>query len=295
VPNARIVPAASGRRVRIRQAAVVVCAAVVVGGGYVALRTSSVFAVDRVVVVGGSAALDQVVEARTRALVGSGSLLAVDPAALARAIVALPVVRAVHVDRAFPNTLRIVVTPELAAAVVDTSRGRVVVAESGRVVAFALSRGALPQLMAPGASVPTPGGAVSSKLSDELTVAIAARRRGLPAIAVVGQTPDGLVARTWAGDTAVVLGDSSDLERKLRIAAAMLRTRGIDATGSPAPVQYVDVSVPRYPVMRTGVGDTATMQGSDQALAIPAASIPPDVATISSDLFQPPNVLSTGE
>jgi cell division protein FtsQ len=282
------VPRPSSRRLRARQLALGVIAAGVAAAGYVAVRDSSLYAVEQVRVEGASPVVATAVAARVRALVGSRGLLAVDPGTLARGIVELPTVRFAHVDRAFPHTLVVRVEPELPVAVVETPAGRFAVARSGRIVAQVPSRGRLPVLDTSGARVPGPGGSLARQLGDELSVAALARRRGLSSLAVIGQSPDGLVARIGKAEAIVRLGDGSDLGDKLSIAAALLRNRPRDASGKHAPLQYVDVSVPAHPALRGAAADPATLPDGSQPVSDLRAGAPVDVAQLVNDLFRPP-------
>jgi cell division septal protein FtsQ len=269
-----------------------VVAAGAAAASYVGLRESSLFAVERVDVQGGSAAVRETVRDRVASLAGHRSLLALDPAVLADGIVALPTVRAVHVDRAFPHTLRISIDPEQPVAVIERDGGRVAVARSGRVVGTVDGRGRLPVLDAGGAAVPGPGGSVPAALRPELDIATLARRRGLTSLVVVGRAEEGLVARIGRDDAIVRLGDGDELERKLAIAAALLKSRRIDAAGNRLPVQYVDVSVPDHPALRSAVADPATLRQGAVAVSDLPAGAPVDVAQLVTDLLRPAQTLN---
>jgi cell division septal protein FtsQ len=86
--------------------------AVVLGtlGAYWGAVTSSVFAVDRVEVLGAPPEVVREVEAATKNVVGT-SLVAVDADGIEGTLRALPSVAGVSVDRAFPHALVVRVAP----------------------------------------------------------------------------------------------------------------------------------------------------------------------------------------
>jgi cell division septal protein FtsQ len=214
-------------------------------GGYAGARETSIFAVRAIVVRGGDPALQAQVRRAVADEVGQ-SLLKVDGRSLGRRIAPLPGVRSFTYDRAFPNTLRLVVRPEEPVLVLRQSTDAYLVAATGRVIRRLrnprLSH--LPRLwltrethvrigeplpravvtaattLAPLRGAPLPGGVRSVRAGKELTL-------------VLGT---GLELR---------LGDRSDLQLKLAIARRILRAAGAAALGDG----YLDVSVPERPVL----------------------------------------------
>ncbi|MDH5281124.1 MAG: FtsQ-type POTRA domain-containing protein, partial [Thermoleophilia bacterium] len=89
--------------------AVVVGALLVYWGAY----ASSVFAVDRVEVIGASPEIARQIEAATKDVLGT-SLVAVDTDGVEGTLRALPSVAGVSVDRAFPHSLVVKIAPERA-------------------------------------------------------------------------------------------------------------------------------------------------------------------------------------
>ncbi len=269
-----------------RQLALVGVAAASAAGGYVALRATSAFSVDRITVSGaGDPAVADDVRAATAAAIAGRGLLAVDPATVARSLALLPAVTAVRVDRAFPHELRIAVVPEVPAATVTTAAGRVVIAVSGRVIGPATSMTRLPALDAVGATLPGAGGDVGAMLGDQLVLAAALLRYPRLHATGVGETEDGLVARLGGG-TEVRLGDAASLVAKLGLAVEILQGRPTRVDGTPEPTRYVDVSVPEHPVVRLLVGDAATGGGVQR----PNGKIsgqPPVGSSLVVDLFVP--------
>ena len=214
-------------------------------GGYFGARETSIFAVRTIVVRGGDRALQAQVERALADEVGQ-SLLKIDGRSLGRRIAPLPGVRSFRYDRAFPNTLRLVVRPEEPVLVLRQSADAYLVAATGRVIRrLAHPRlSHLPRLwltrdvhvrigeplpravataattLAPLRGAPLPGGVRSVRAGKELTL-------------VLGT---GLELR---------LGDRGDLHLKLAIARRILRATGAAWLGGG----YLDVSVPERPVL----------------------------------------------
>ena len=108
-----------------------VLAAVV--GLYALALESSLFAVEKVQIKGATPALSSQINAVVKPFRGR-SLVGLNKAGVERAILAIPEVRTAQVDRAFTNTLRIVVVRESPIAVLRRGREAWVIAASGRVV-----------------------------------------------------------------------------------------------------------------------------------------------------------------
>ena len=123
---ARTVPA------RLRLAALIAVGAAALLALYAVVRTSPMFAVDRVTVVGATGATRDAIRSRATTAAGGGSLLAVSPQRVADAVAGMPFVRSVRVDRAFPHELRVtVVATGLGAAVNRTQNKPLTVVKTG--------------------------------------------------------------------------------------------------------------------------------------------------------------------
>lgn len=214
-------------------------------GGYLAARETSVFAVHTLEVRGGDPALQAQVRGVLASEVGQ-SLLKIDGNSLGRRISPLPGVRSFRYDRAFPNTLRIVLRPEQPVLVLRRGAEAYLVAASGRVIKVLAHphRSHLPRLwvtrelqvrvgepsppsalsaataLAPLRGAPLPGGVRFVRSAKELTLVL-------------------------GGGLEVRLGDSGDLQLKLAIARRILRETGAATAGGG----YLDVSVPERPVL----------------------------------------------
>jgi cell division septal protein FtsQ len=274
-------------RLLVRQCALALVVLAAAGASYLVLRATPAFSVDRVSVSGvqDPGVVDDVRSA-TELAIGTRSLLAVDAGAVARRLAELPVVSAVHVDRAFPHEVRVTVVPEVPAAIVTTATGRILIASSGRVIGPALSTAGLPVLDAAGMSLPGPGGDVGDRLGDQLVVASALLRFPRLRATGVGATDDGLVARL-AGGLEVRLGDASALAGKLVLADAILAGRPTRVDGTAEPTRYVDVSVPDHPVLRMVAADAGTGGRRNTGLPAPTSGKAPDATALVIDLFVP--------
>jgi hypothetical protein len=215
-------------------------------GGYVAARETSIFAVRTIEIRGGDKSLQAQVKA---ALAGEvrQSLMKIDGNSLGRRIAPLPGVRTFRYDRAFPNTLRIVLRPEQPVLVLRTGADAYLVAATGRVIRPLahphLSH--LPRLY-------VAKGDVQVRVGDPLPPAIAAAAlalaplQGAPLPGGVHQVRGGKeLTLVLGGGLEVRLGDHGDLQLKLSIARRILHATTATATAG----DYLDVSVPERPVL----------------------------------------------
>jgi hypothetical protein len=214
-------------------------------GGYVAARETSIFAVRTIEIRGGDKALQAQVEAALAGELGQ-SLMKIDGNVLSRQIAPLPGVRAFRYDRAFPNTLRIVLRPEQPVLVLRSGADAYLVASTGRVIRTLSHprRSHLPRLWVArdvqvkvGEPLPAPLGAAATTLAPlqgaPLPGGVRLVRGGKELTLVLGS---GLEVR---------LGDHGDLQLKLAIARRILR----GSTASETAGDYLDVSVPERPVL----------------------------------------------
>ena len=120
--------------------------------GYLIARESSLFAIDRIEVSGGSRQVRHQVDAALASLVGR-PLVGLDGSAVLRKVDALPTVVSASYDRAFPHTLRIRVVPERPAAVLRRGPDSWLVSSRARVMER-LASTAVPKLLVGSQSVP---------------------------------------------------------------------------------------------------------------------------------------------
>ncbi len=220
------------------------------GAAYFGARETSVFAVRTLDVRGGTPVLRAQVRAALADEIGV-SLLRVGGASIASRLDPIPGVRGFTYDRAFPNTLRLVVRAEEPVLVVRRVPGTeaFLVAASGKVIKMLPRprRSHLPRLWVK-KDVPV---TVGSRLPDALRAAATAlsslRGSGLPGGVHAVEVGQDELTLLLGGGMEVRLGDVGDVRLKLAIARRILRMTGAAAGGTG----YVDVSVPTRPVLST--------------------------------------------
>lgn len=214
---------------------------------YVLARETSIFAVRTLEIRGGTPALQAQVRAALEDEVGR-SLLTVDGSSLGRRVEPLPGVRSFEYDRAFPNTLRVVITPERPVLVLRTGPEAFLVSTTGRVIAAMthprLSR--LPRLWAPRGVSVTVGRSLPDALQPAATALAPLRGASFPT-GVRSVRAGKELTLTLGSGLEVRLGDATDARLKLAIARRILLATGAATAGGG----YVDVSVPERPVLST--------------------------------------------
>jgi cell division protein FtsQ len=215
-------------------------------GAYVAARETSVFAVQRFDIRGGTPAIRAEVRSALAAEFGK-SLLRVDGTDLERRLASLPDVHSFRYDRAFPHTLRIVVRPERAVLVARRGHDAFLVAASGRVLRPLTHprRSGLPRLWLKKSVTLMTGETIPGRTIAAPVVLAALEGAALPGGVKDVRVGAGELTLDLTGGLEVRLGDPGDLRLKLAIARRILRTTGA-ATAGPG---YLDVSVPERPVL----------------------------------------------
>jgi len=224
-------------------------------GGYMLARESSLFAISRIEVQGGSPEIDRQVDHALASLVGT-PLVGLDGSAVLRKVDALPTVVRASYDRAFPHTLRLTVLPERAAAVLRRGPDSWLVSLRGRVIEH-LGSGAEPGLPRVWVSARTP-----VRTGAELSgggAAVAARAVGLAGpfgarVATASFTDGALVFHLRSG-LEVLLGSGGDIRLKVAVAERTL-------AAVPSGSTFLDVSVPGRPVSGTGSPAIGTAKSS---------------------------------
>ncbi|HEY3184713.1 MAG TPA: FtsQ-type POTRA domain-containing protein [Gaiellaceae bacterium] len=214
--------------------------------GYVGARETSVFAVRRIEVAGGTPQVKAAVRAALAPELGR-SLLRVDGDELDRRLAPLPAVLSARFDRAFPHTLRIVITPERPVLLLRSGDDGWVVSARGRVLRKVRSTRAspLPRLWVPRTTRVAIGATLAPEDGASAAAALApvAGTHFPGHIRFVRVGPKELTFVLRSG-LQVRLGDGGDLRLKLAVARRILAAVGTDVT-----VGYVDVSVPERPVL----------------------------------------------
>ncbi|HEY3106257.1 MAG TPA: FtsQ-type POTRA domain-containing protein [Gaiellaceae bacterium] len=217
---------------------------------YVAARETAVFAVRTVEISGASPDVRRAVRTVTDSLEGQ-SLVSLDGGKLIRELEALPSVRSATYDRAFPNTLRLFITPEPPVGVVHLGSDRWVLSARGRVIAPVPAGSAirLPQFHAQPAPEMKPGAFVTDPRSQTILSALALVPKDFPsriysALLVNGELTFNL--RAGWGRPELRLGEPVDIGAKLAAAGLVLRSIAPSDRGS---VGYLDVSIPERVVV----------------------------------------------
>jgi cell division protein FtsQ len=214
---------------------------------FLAARETGIFAVRSVEVHGAPGYVTRQVERTLREARGE-SLVALDVDEARRAVEALPTVAEAELDRAYPHTLRVAIVPERPVALVRQGAEALLVSERGRVITRVdrAARPELPRIWVPRTARLAPGGTVSGDLSTAVAAVAPIAGTRFPArITSVTVQEEALTLRLRSG-LELRLGEPTDAELKLAVAARILRLLQPGA-------RYLDVSVPERPVAGTEV------------------------------------------
>lgn len=219
-----------------------IAAAVV--GAYFLARETSVFAVRRIEVTGGSPA-ERAAVVRALAPFEGTSLLSLHGGALVRRVEALPTIVSASYDRAFPHTLRLTIVPERPVAVLHRGRETWLVSARGRVIAPIpnRTRADLPRIWVPTAATVTPAAFLAAGEGGAAARALALAV-GFPARIATASLVDGELTFVLRSGLELRLGEPVDLRLKLAIARRALPLLAPGTT-------YLDVAVPGRPVSGT--------------------------------------------
>lgn len=234
---------ASLGRVLLVAALVLACA----GLAYAAARLTSLFALEEIEVTGGSPAVREAARETGKQFAGT-SLLALDRDDVRARLTALPSVESVRLDRAFPHTLRIVVVPERALAVVRDGADAWLVSERGRVIRNADPETTRTVVWTPPTEL-EPGETVAD---ENVRLALEGLRRlpsSFPERIESARASDGAVTLVLADGAEVRLGTAESLALKLAAAARVLQAM---SAVERAALGYLDVSVPERAVAGQG-------------------------------------------
>jgi cell division protein FtsQ len=219
-------------------------AAAVLAFLYLAARETSLFALRTLEISGAPPAVRAEVERAAGAYLGK-SLVSLDRDELRTRLEALPTVRSIRYDRAFPHTLRLFVVPEQPAAVARSGADSWLVSARGRVIGK-VAPGDLPlmpRIWIDGALAP---GNVLRERSARLALSAVTELPGDFPVAVRRvKAHDGRITLLLAGGAKVRLGDRSALPLKLAAAARVLRVLSPEERSA---LGYLDLSVPDRPV-----------------------------------------------
>jgi len=215
------------------------------GAAWLAALETPVFSVRTIEVSGAPVGVGTQVKGALATTEGT-SLLKVDLGAALRNVEALPTVASARFDRAFPHTLRVVVVPERAVAVVRQGARSYVVAESGRLMAASdrHARPALARIWVKRDVQLDVGASADGDLLTAISAVAPLVGSGFPGrVSSVTVTPTNL-ALTLRSGLEIRLGDPQDVALKLAVAARVIPLLTSDTT-------YLDVAVPERPVSGT--------------------------------------------
>jgi cell division protein FtsQ len=220
---------------KVRVAAGVLAALVVLGGGWLWLRGSSLVAVRKVTITGVYGPDASQIRSALTLSARNMTTLEVRVDQLRTAVAPYPVVKDLRVSTQFPHGLRIAVIEQLPVAAL-TAGGRAVAVSGDGTLLRDVDTGSLPAIpvaLLPGGSQVTDRAAL-----DAVALLSAAPGRLLSRIAQVTEvSPHGLVAQLRSGP-AIYFGDTSDLDAKWIAATEVLAEPGA------AGATYIDVTDP---------------------------------------------------
>ena len=210
---------------------------------YFGARESSLFALRTFQISGAPPQVAAHVEQALQPLSGR-NLLALNQGEIEQRLLRLPDVAAVSLDRDFPHTLRVSVTPAHSIAVLRRGTSAWIVSSDGRVIRSAglFAAPKLPRVWVP----------ASESVDIGAPIADADTARAVRALAIVrGAGFGSRIAAVRAGDRELTFvlaqgpelrfGDATDLTLKLAVATRMLPL----ATGTSG---YLDLTVPARPI-----------------------------------------------
>ena len=194
--------------------------------------------VDHIVVRGNTRLTAAQVESASRIEHGD-PMVWLDGRAAVAGVQALPWVRAAHVEREWPGTVKITITERQATAWVDSGAGPALVDGTGRVLERLTEPPTdLPQVAAPKFVPP-----VGATIEPATGAHVAGRLQGFArsGTRVITLSPGGVVLGLVNGPD-IRLGEPTQVMTKVRAALAVL------AALDGVSVAYIDVSVPSNPV-----------------------------------------------
>lgn len=228
------------RRPRRRTLILLALAVVLLGGGWLWLRDSSLVAVERVDIRGLSGPGAAAAATALRDAARSMTTLDVDEARLRRVASAFPAVRGIRVSAHPPNRLVIVASPQVPVAALLAGGRPLAVAADGTLLPQAPTAG----LAQVGLRSEPAGGRLQASAARMVVAALAAAPRSLRARATRGMITreHGIVIELRNGP-ALYLGPEQRLRAKWVAAARVL------ADPSAAGATYVDLSSPERPAV----------------------------------------------
>jgi len=231
-----------------RTLAIAVGGLALIGGAAAAAFETSVFAVRKIVIVGGTTRVQDELRQALAPDLGR-SLLRIGSSEIDRRVAAIPDLVGVNYDRQFPHTLRVRVNAEHGVLLVRRGADTWLISARGRVMQQLRTPklSSLPRVWVPkgtaiavGATLrPADGGLAATALAP---IAPHTFPTGVRFVRASGSE----LTLVLDSGLEVRLGDIGDLRLKLAIARRILRAVGAGASSSG----YLDVSVPERPVVK---------------------------------------------
>jgi cell division protein FtsQ len=226
----------------LRLVAAAAAVAAVAALAYAGMAGTTLFAVEQIEVSGAPPDVAREVRATLTSSVGT-SLARLDEDELVARVEALPSVRAVEYDRAFPSTLRLVVRAERPVAVVRLAESAWLVSDRGRAIRAAESGtpGRVPRISSRATGRVDAGETITDHEVRLALRALAALPAGFPARVASARAEEGAPVVVLAGGGEVRLGSADSMTVKLAVAARVLEALPAEER---ARLAYLDVSVP---------------------------------------------------
>ncbi len=230
----------------LRLLAIVAIVVAVLGLAYAAARFTTLFALRDLEVAGGSNAVQASVRETVAPFLGE-SLVTLDRDDVRRRLRALPTVRSVAIDRAFPHTLRISVVQERALAVVRDGREAWLVSDRGRVIRAAPPEASAARPVVWTASEPdlAPGDVVSAESVKLALVGLRQLPTTFPEPVRTARADGAELTLLLESGAEIRLGKAESVALKLAVAARVLHSM---SSAERAALAYLDVSVPERAV-----------------------------------------------
>ncbi len=218
-------------------------------GAYAAALETSVFAVRRLVIVGGSLRVQNELRQALAPELGR-SLLRVGSAEIDRRVAAIPDLVGVRSDRQFPHTLRIRVSAERPVLLVRRGADTWLVSARARVMQQLRTAklSSLPRVWVAKGTTVTVGATLPPADGGLAAAAVAPlRRHTFPSGVRFVRASGSELTLVLDSGLEIRLGDIGDLRLKLAIAQRILHAVG----AGPSTSGYLDVSVPERPVVKS--------------------------------------------
>jgi cell division protein FtsQ len=264
---------------------IVVATLIVLAGGWLWLRDSSLVAVDHVVVTGEQGPNAARIRAALNTAARKMTTLHVRMDQLRNAVARYPVVKDLQVSTDFPHGLRITVIELLPVATVNFGGRMIAVAGDGVLLRYSGAGASLPV-------IPLRRAPAGSRLGEPDAVHAVALLAAAPyaLVAKISQvttvSPHGLVAQLRNGPS-IYFGAPSSLAAKWKAAIAVLAAPG--SVGA----SYVDVTDPARPVAGAASSPSGSTAPSASSAAAPAATPATSTAPAAASTTTPAPAITT--